>query len=241
MNEREADVYRRARGGPTPTRFADYAPPGWSYSDRTTKGRGEAAQGPPTAEPARPPADAGGTPVPANDVEKAIAFGRALIGAPYGNGWAAGTWPDGPSLYARCNPSVHTVAYIRGREIICSALVNVVRAHVKGLPAIGRAQGDPWPGGTAAIGRTFARMEGARPYPPVANTPRGWLVFAPYLGPSLSHQGHVGIALGNGRVLEARVPALSENRTEDQVHRLLIGSTGMGWTTIIPPDTWLRV
>lgn len=221
----------------------------------------EAARPAPEVEPARrskpakppkpaPPKPAPAKPAPAKPastedlVERAVAFGRRLLGTPYGNGWAAGTWPDGPSLYARCDPKVHTVEFIRANAMICSAFVNVIRAHVAGLPAVGRNQGDAWPGGTAAIGRTFARMSGARPYPPVANTPRGWLVFSPYLGPEFVpfRQGHVGIALGDGKVLEARVPATSEDRTEDQGHQwLLTNGGGLGYTTIIPPEVWLKV
>ncbi len=173
--------------------------------------------------------------------EEAIELGTKLLGTPYGGGWKDGTWPEGPSLYARCDPKVHTVSFAKSHEIICSAFVNFLRAHVAGLPAVGRAQGDGWPGGTAAFWRTFGRMKGSKPYPPVENTPRGWLVYSPYLGPSLAMQGHVGIALGNGKVLEARVPTLSNNRTENEGHRALIAGGGQGYTTIIPPSIWLRV
>jgi N-acetylmuramoyl-L-alanine amidase len=176
-----------------------------------------------------------------SEVERAIALGMALRGAPYGNGWREGTWPDGPSLYARCNPRVHTVEYIRNHELICSALLNVLRAHIAGLPAIGRAQGDGWPGGTAAVGRTWARMRGVRPYNPRETPPRGWVVYSPYLGAPLALQGHAGISLGNGYLLEAQVPRASSDRRIVDVHNLLIRTAGVGFTHQIPPDIWLKV
>lgn len=173
-------------------------------------------------------------------VEKAIAFGCELVGTPYGTGWEEGTWPDLSPLYARIKQSDPS-SYYRKYPVVCSGLINVVRYEVFGLPAVGRAQGDPYPGGTAAIGRTLARMAGSKPYPPVENTPRGWLVFSPYLGPQLALQGHVGIALGDGRVLEARVPTVSDDRTEDEGSRALVAGGGRPYTTIIPPSVWAKV
>ncbi len=196
-------------------------------------------------EPVGAPATGDGAPkeeaTPLQLAEEAIELGTKLLGTPYGSGWKDGTWPEGPSLYARCDPEKHTVEFAKGNPMICSAFINFLRAHVAGLPAVGRAQGDAFPGGTAAFYRTFGRMRGAKPYPPVENTPRGWLVYSPFLGPSLPMQGHVGIALGDGKVLEARVPTLSNNRTEDEGHRALIAGGGQGYTTIIPPSIWLRV
>lgn len=183
--------------------------------------------------------DAVGGRKPVPDVERAIDLGMQLRGTPYGNGWKEGTWPDGPSLYARCDPKVHTIEFIRANELICSALINVLRAYIAGLPAMGRAQGDTWPGGTAAVSRTLARMPGSRPYVPGENVPRGWMCHSPYLGPALKDQGHVGISLGNGYLLEARVPAASSDRRIIDVHSYLISTAGTGWTHVIPPEIWL--
>lgn len=173
------------------------------------------------------------------DVEAAIAFGMGMIGAPYGTGWRAGTWPDLSPLYAKITRH-DPPGWYRAREIICSGEINVLRYEVTELPSVGRAQGDGWPGGTAAIGRHLAFAPGSKPYPLVDNTPRGWLVWSPYLGEALALQGHVGVALGDGKVLEARVPNLSANRTEDQGHRALIAGGGRGYERIIPPSLWLR-
>lgn len=172
-------------------------------------------------------------------VEEAIAFGMELLGTPYGTGWEEGTWPDLHPLYARITRS-DPASYYRKYPVICSGFINVERYEIAGLGSVGKAQGDGWPGGTAAIGRHLAFAAGSKPYPPVANTPRGWLVFSPYLGPELALQGHVGIALGNGLVLEARVPFLSANRTEDQGCKALIAGGGKPYTRIIPPEIWLR-
>ena len=188
----------------------------------------------PTKPPPKPPADD-----LSRDVEEAIEFGRQIVGAPYGTGWEEGTWPALSPLYAKIG-SHDPPSYYRSRYIVCSGLINVLRYEIAGLPAIGRAQGDAYPGGTAAIGRTLAKMPGCKPYPPVANTPRGWLVFSPYLGSRLALQGHVGVALGDGRVLEARVPNASENRTENDGCRALVAGGGKPYTTIIPPEIWLR-
>lgn len=175
----------------------------------------------------------------ARDVEAAIAFMRQMIGAPYGTGWEEGTWPDLSPLYARITES-DPASYYRKYPVICTGAINVVRYEIKRLPALGRNHGDAFPGGTAALWRQYAHAPGSKPYPLVANTPRGWLVVSPYVGPALRLQGHVGIALGDGRLLEARVPVLTENRTEDQVHRALMAGGGRGNERIVPPSIWLR-
>lgn len=173
------------------------------------------------------------------DVEDAIAFGMNMIGAPYGTGWAAGTWPALSPLYSKISRR-DKASWYRERECICSGFINVLRFEVCGLPAVGRAQGDDWPGGTAAIGRHLAFAGGSREYPPIKNTPRGWLVWSPYLGSALPMQGHVGIALGNGKVLEARVPTLSANRTENEGSNALVRGGARPYTRIIPPELWMR-
>lgn len=173
--------------------------------------------------------------------DRAIAFGTKLLGTPYGTGWKEGTWPDLSPLYAKITR--HDLpAWYRERPMICSAFINVLRFEIAGLPSVGRKQGDAWPGGMAAIGRHLAFAEGSKPYPPVENTPRGWLVFSPYLGPSFSpfRQGHVGIALGNGMVLEARVPKLTRDRTENDGHIWLVRyGGGQGYQRVIPPSVWM--
>lgn len=174
-----------------------------------------------------------------SDVEGAIDFGLRMLGAPYGTGWAAGTWPALSPLYAGITRHDFPSWY-RVRECVCSGWINVARFEVADLPSVGKRQGDAWPGGTAAIGRHLAFAEGSKPYPPVENTPRGWLVWSPYLGASLPLQGHVGIALGNGKVLECRVPAMSANRTENEGSNALVRGGGRPYTRIIPPSLWLR-
>jgi hypothetical protein len=115
-----------------------------------------------------------------------------------------------------------------------------VRFEVADLPAVGAAHGDPFPGGTAAIGRNLAHADGTRRYDHVESTPRGWLCFAEYRGSSLAKQGHVGIALGNSRLLEARVPRLSDNRIEEEASDTMVAWGGEPFTRIIPPWVWLR-
>jgi hypothetical protein len=105
----------------------------------------------------------------------------------------------------------------------------------------GRRRGDPSrqpstgrrPSETAF--RHLAFAPGSRPYPTVENTQPGWLVWSPYLGALLRLQGHTGVALGDGRVSEARVPTLSKNRTEDEGRRALVAGGGKPYTRIIPP------
>lgn len=176
-----------------------------------------------------------------DEVEKAIDLGKEVIGTPYGNGWAPGTWPDGPSLYARADKRIHTPQFVRNHEMICSALINWLREMVLDLPACGRSQGDAFPGGTGAIGRHFAHAQGTRDYPPVKDCPRGWLCFSPYLGSKLAKQGHVGIALGNGSLLEARLPTLSADRSEVEASHTIARKGGKPFLRIIPPEVWLRM
>lgn len=172
---------------------------------------------------------------------KAANFGKEhLLGIAYGDGWKPGTWPAGPPLYSRCDPKEHTLRYIRNHEMICSALINILRAHMFDLPAIGRKQGDAYPGGTAAIGRRWARMKGARPYSPHREVPDFWVLYSPYQGEALKLQGHVGIKLPGNKVLEGRLPQSSANRGVNEVHRLMIDLCGTGWTTIIPPEIWTQ-
>lgn len=172
--------------------------------------------------------------------EQAIEYGKKMIGARYGNGWREGTWPALSPLYAHIG-SHDKPAWYRNRECICSGLINVLRYEIADLPAVGANQGDLWPGGTGAIGRYLAWAEGTRQYDHVKPTPRGWLVFAPYTGSDLAKQGHVGIALESGsRVLEARVPHLSDNRVEEEVSDVMVAFGGRPFTRIIPPWLWLR-
>ena len=175
---------------------------------------------------------------PSQLAEKAIDFGMEMIGTAYGPGWKAGTWPELSPLYSRITRH-DEASWYKARPCVCSAFINVLRFEIAELPAIGRKQGDPFPGGTAAIHRVWGRMRGARPYPLHDNTPRGWLVYSPYIDSPLALQGHVGIALGDGRVLEARVPSLSANRTENEGHVALKAGGAQGYTLIIPPSIWM--
>jgi hypothetical protein len=173
--------------------------------------------------------------------KKAANWGKEhLLGIEYGHGWKPGTWPPGPPLYSRCNPKKHTLRYIRNHEMICTGLINVVRAHVLDLPAIGRAQDDPAPGGTAAIGRKWARMKGSRPFSPHHEVPDFWVLYSPFQGNDLKLQGHVGIKLPGNRVLEGRVPHSSANRHVNEVHQHMINICGTGWTVAISPEIWTR-
>ena len=92
----------------------------------------------------------------------------------------------------------------------------------------------------AAIGRNLAHVDGTRRYDHVESTPRGWLCFAEYRDGALAKQGNVGIALGNSRLLEARVPRLSDNRTEEEASDTMVAWGGEPFTRIIPPWVWLR-
>lgn len=185
-------------------------------------------------KPVREPSD----PVEA-DAEAAIAYALKMLGTPYGTGWRAGTWPALSPLYSRITKH-DPPSWYRQRFCICSGLGNVLRFEIVDLPAFGRRQGDSFAGGMAAIGRHFSHAEGSAPYPPVKNTPRGWAITSPYLGTALALQGHFSISLGNGKVVESRVPSLSANRTENEGSVALIRGGGRPYTRIIPPRVWLR-
>lgn len=172
--------------------------------------------------------------------EEAIEFGKKMRGAPYGPGWRAGTWPQLSPLYARITRH-DPPAWYRERECICSGLINVLRYEIADLPSVGFRQDDPWPGGMGAIGRILAHEDGTRRYDHVKPTPRGWLVVAPYTGEALVKQGHVAIALERGsRLLEARVPRLSNNRVEEWVSDGMVMFGGEPFRRIVPPWVWLR-
>ncbi len=166
--------------------------------------------------------------------EEAIQFGMKMVGARYGEGWEEGSWPALDPLYSRITRH-DSAAWYRERECICSGFINVVRFEVANLPSLGWKDDDDWPGGTAALWRHYANKPGTREYPPVKDTPRGWLVVSPYMGPRLAFQGHVGIALGNGYVLEARVPTLSKNRTESEGDAAIRRGGARGYERIVPP------
>ena len=175
-----------------------------------------------------------------NLAEKAIKFGMKMRGARYGSGWRAGTWPALAPLYSRITRHDHPAWYQR-RECICSGLINVLRFEIANLPAVGRRQDDPYPGGTAAIGRILAHEDGTRKYDHVKATPRGWMLFAPYTGEALAKQGHVSIARQiDAKMLEARVPRLSSNRVEEWVSDAMQDFGGEPFRRIIPPWVWLR-
>lgn len=175
-----------------------------------------------------------------NLAEQAIEFGKKMIGTPYGNGWSPGSWPALSPLYAHITGH-DGPAWYRNRPCICSGFINVVRFEINDVPSVGRRQGESFPGGTGAIGRWLAHEEGTRPYDHVASTPRGWLCFAEYLGSALARQGHVGIALGNSRLLEARVPRLSDSRFEEDVSDQMVAFGGSPFSRAIPPWVWMRV
>lgn len=173
-------------------------------------------------------------------VEKAISFGMAVRGTPYGPGWKAGTWPKGPPLYSEFAPKKWTADYVRGQTVICSGLMNLMRQHAANLPVPGVKENDGWPGGTAAYWRVFVRGKKSQPFNPAKLYPRGWLLGSPFLGDPLALQGHVGVSLGDGRVLEAYPGGVSCHRTAAEVHAVLLANAGTGWTYAVPPEIWLR-
>lgn len=172
--------------------------------------------------------------------EDAIEYGKKMQGAPYGAGWRAGTWPDLSPLYAHITRH-DKPGWYQKRECICSGLINVLRHEIANLPSVGWKQDDPWPGGTGAVERVLAHEDGTRQYDHVKPTPRGWMCHAPYTGAALPKQGHEGIALETGsRLLEARVPRLSDNRVEEWVSDGMVMWGGAPFKRIIPPWVWLR-
>jgi hypothetical protein len=159
--------------------------------------------------------------------EEAIEFAMKMIGTPYGHDWREDTWPELSPLYS--NITRHDgPAWYRQRPCICSGLINILRFEVADLPAVGSDQRDPRPGGTRAIGTNLAHTDGTRRYEHAESTPRGWLCFAEYRDTDLALQGHVRIALGNPRLLESRVPRLTDGRIEEDVSDLMPPSRTVG-------------
>lgn len=170
--------------------------------------------------------------------ERAIDYAKAMVGAPYGHGWEVGSWPTLSPLYSHITRHDHAKWYKR-HECICSGLINVVRFEIADLPSVGYGH-DNFPGGTGAIGRHLAYEDGTHPYDHVKSTPRGWLIFAPYTGAELARQGHVAIALGNARMVEARVPHLTDDRIEETVSDQMVYYGGSPFRRVVPPWIWLR-
>ncbi len=83
-------------------------------------------------------------------------------------------------------------------------------------------------------------MKGSRPYKPGEIVPAGDLLHADYLGLALRLQGHEMISTGDGKVLEARLPSVSDNRSALEVHQYLVRTTGQGISRVIPFDVWTR-
>jgi hypothetical protein len=174
--------------------------------------------------------------------EDAIEFGKKMQGAPYPLREDFNPWPRLSPLYSRITRS-DPARWYQDRLIICSGLINVLRFEIAGIPSVGWKQDDPWPGGMGAITRQWCDtdVEGVRRYHHVEPTPRGWVCIAPFRGDPLHLQGHIGVALENGaRLLEARVPHLSDNRIEEQVSDKMQQAGGAPFTHIAAPWVWLR-
>lgn len=175
----------------------------------------------------------------AERVEFVLAQGRKIVGTPYGSGWKAGTWPEGPSLYSRFDKRTHTPEFVRRHAIICTGFTNFLRGQLD-LPAVGRRVGDPFPGGTAAYWRVLGRNKGTQPYVRGKVFPRGWLLGAPFEGDSLALQGHVAVSLGDGRIAQSwTVNGVDYTQTAEKCHQNLMADGGSGFSYAVPPGVWL--
>ena len=174
--------------------------------------------------------------------EDAIEFGKRMLGAHYPTNEDFRPWPALAPLYSRITRH-DKPGWYQERGCICSGLINILRFEIADQPSVGWKQDDGWPGGMGAISRQFGDtdIDGVRRYDHVEPTPRGWICIAPWRSNVLEKQGHVGIALENGaRLLEARIPRLSDNRVEEEVSDLMVRFGGEPFRWIAAPWVWLR-
>lgn len=130
----------------------------------------------------------------AANVQRAVDFGRALIGTDYG-WWFSGPLPKGEPMWT-AGGTPPSVGYVRARSANCTGLTNLMlRAVGKPLPHAPGAG----TGGTYAYQKYYASV--AEPFNPNRSYPAGTLLGRRYR--DTYDQGHVAVVLGNGRVLQS--------------------------------------
>lgn len=132
-----------------------------------------------------------------------ISYGKRLVGTQYGTPWQEGDsclGNHGPFWAAKGQPP--PVERLQREGIVCTGLINLMCRNEELTPPL-VSDGLLWAGSTDAwweIMRTanmLERYDLSREYPP------GTLLLAPYEGPAIENQGHIGMIIEGGAFLHS--------------------------------------
>lgn len=132
-----------------------------------------------------------------------INYGKSLVGIPYGI-----PWKEGDSCLGNCGPfwaaegQPPATDRLRREGIACTGLINLMCRNEEIVPPL-VCDGLTWAGTTDAWWEVLRAGGALSPYRAHDRYPAGTLLLAPYEGPGLEEQGHVGMVLEDGRFLHS--------------------------------------
>jgi len=167
----------------------------------------------------------------ADNVAAALAYGRSVVGAPYG-WWYSGPLPAGAPMWTARGPAP-PAATVRAASANCAGLTNLMlRAIGKRLPSSPVAG----TGGTGAYGAFYASV--ARPFDPARRYPAGTLIGRRYR--DNVDQGHVAVVLDDGRVLQSFADVYGGTVPGVNARFTVEASNGAGfYEYAVLPQDWL--
>lgn len=156
--------------------------------------------------------------------------------------WRSGIIPDGPGAWAK-NADPPEIEIVKRNPLFCAAVPNLMLRHAgHKIPSRGD---DRYDGGIAAYWHGKYGPGWYQGYEEPFNlrkakewseeTGSGVLIGHPYWGEALADQGHVGILLPSGYVLQSNYPdGLNWDYTIEQSH------DGGYYTHMVHPKDWIN-
>jgi len=162
-----------------------------------------------------------------NDVERALDYGRRVVGTRYG-WWFGGPIPAGAPMYAGNGPAP-APAFVRSHSVNCAGLMNLLLRSVGKNP--------PGAGGTGSYGEVYARVAHKFDHSR-ASYPAGTLIGRYYR--NVQDQGHVAVVLPNGHVLQSYANAYGGSQPGANARWTLAESDAGGfYEYYVLPEDWL--
>lgn len=132
-----------------------------------------------------------------------IRYGKSLVGTPYGVPWKEGDiclGNHGPFWAAEGQPPPAERLHREG--VVCTGLINLMCRN-EGLTPPFVDAGLSWAGTTDAWWECLREAGALKPYRMDEVYPVGTLLLAPYEGPGLEEQGHIGMIVEDGQFLHS--------------------------------------
>lgn len=136
-----------------------------------------------------------------------ISYGKSLVGTPYGTPWKEGDsclGNRGPFWAAEGQPP--PVERLRREGIVCTGLINLMCRNEGLIPPF-VSTGFLWAGTTDAWWEILRAANMLEHYDPSRQYPPGTLLLAPYNGPDIDDQGHIGMIIEGGAFLHSSLYA----------------------------------